>query len=467
MNKLPAENKLSKYAFKLIAFAMPLSASALINMLSSFAAMFMIAQLGEKELAAAALAVSTFITITMVVPIFYAQGILISHYRGQGKSAADIGELVKNGFFLAIILAIITGVLLWNADSILSLFGQDPQLIKLTPSYFHYAAFSMLPILIGAVIYQFYTGIGYPRFILFTSLVSMPTIILLSYGFILGKFGLPKLALAGVTCSGLIVQSTVCICILIYMTFAKSLSKYRIFSGSFLPNWHLCKNILFLGFPIGLQFGGELAAMTAATYFMGHFGVAALAASQIVSQYTMLVIMISLGLSQALSILISEAYGKKDGMMIKQYLTSALIVLSGVFIIILMIFILTPEYLVKFFNNENNPNNVYITHLAIIFFAISGVTLFADGIRNLFSGGLRGLHDSKSPMKSGIFCLWIISLPLSYLIAFKLHGGPIGLRIGFMSGFIIAAWLLGTKIYHKINLIIDANKSNSQVQFDY
>jgi len=53
-----------------------------------------------------------------------------------------------------------------------------------------------------------------------------------------------------------------------------------------------------LGFPIGIQFGAELAAMTVATYFMGYFGVIALAASQIVSQYSLIVVMVTLGLSQ-------------------------------------------------------------------------------------------------------------------------------------------------------------------------
>ncbi len=79
-----------------------------------------------------------------------------------------------------------------------------------------------------------------------------------------------------------------------------------------LPNWSVCKKIFLLGYPIGMQFGGELAAMTVATYFMGYFGVTALAASQIVSQYALLIIMITLGLSQALSINIDNACDKPN-----------------------------------------------------------------------------------------------------------------------------------------------------------
>lgn len=88
--------------------------------------------------------------------------------------------------------------------------------------------------------------------------------------------------------------------------------------------------------------------------------------------------------------------------------------------------------------------------LAIYFFAIAGVVLFVDGIRNLISGALRGLHDSSSPMKIGIICLWLIALPMCCCVGFVFHGGPVGLRIGFSSGFLIAAVLLFRRIHKKL-----------------
>jgi multidrug resistance protein, MATE family len=448
-----------KNIYKLTSFALPISMAFLINMIISFVAIFMVAKLGKQELAAGALAISSNITVmTIVTTLFYALGILISHYKGQGKTVIEIGDLVKNGFWLAVALAIPASCLLWNLDKVLLLFKQDQDLIVLTKEYFHYAALSLWPTIILTVITQFYSGNGYPRFSMISSVICLPITIFLSYIFILGKFGLPQLALGGITCSTFIVQSIYCIGVLFYMFFRKEIQKYKIFSGTLLPNKLICKNIFLLGYPIGLQFGGEIAAMTVSTYFMGFFGVIALASSQIVSQYSMLVVMTTLGLSQGLSILISEAHSRNDSELIKQYIFSAIIILSAFFILVLTLFSLAPKYLLTAFINVNDPNNEHLIHLAISFFIISGITLFIDGIRNLLSGGLRGLHDSKAPMNVGIFCLWIISLPLSYLVAFHLNGGPIGLRLGFMSGFIIAAFLLWIRIKNKINFIIFEKK---------
>lgn len=442
---------------KLTAFTLPISGSMLVSMITNFIAMLMVAKLGEKELAAGALGVSTSMTVHLIIlPIFYAVGILASHYRGRAddSSAVAIGNLVKNAFWIAFSLLTPFSLLLWHADYLLLAFGQDPQLVNLTRSFFHYAALGMIPTVCGAIITQFYIGIGFPRMNMVISLLAMPATILFSYCLILGKWGFPALGLAGASCATFIVYSTIFVSILIYMFLSKDIAAYKIFSGRLLPTWDLCKKILSLGFPIGLQFGGELAAMAAATYFMGFFGTTALAASQTVSQYVMLVVMIILGLSQALSINISEAYGKKNFVLIKQSVIAAVIILSVLSIFIGYVFICYSNELTQFFVSSKDLANEDLMQLTAIFFTISAIFLYIDGLRNLFSSALRGLQDSKAPMSISLLSLWVIALPVSYLSGFIFAGGPVGLRLGFMSGFVIAAVLLGQRILKRVNASI-------------
>lgn len=454
-------NNLFEAIIKIVKFASPISAGALVNMVASFVAMLFVAQLGKFHLAAAALATTTFMTImTISITIFYAVSILISHCLGQEKSHAEIGNIVKNGFWLAIILFIPNCIVLWNINKVLLLFGQDQQLILLSVPYFHYAALSMLPTLICAVILQFYTGIGKPKFTLIVTLINLPMMILLSYILIFGKFGFPQMGLAGVTCAGLIVQSALTIGLLFYLFLTDSVKHYQLFSGQLLPNMSISKHIFKLGFPIGIQFGGELAALTVSTYMMGLFGVVALAASQIVSQYSLLIIMITLGLSQAVSVLTSNAYGQHDFISIKKYMTAAMIILCILFVIITLLFVSIPTVLIRPYINIFDPSNDALIHLTIIFFIIEAVFLLVDGMRNLFSSVLRGLHDSKTPMHAGIICLWLISLPVSYYVGFHMSDSPIGLRIGFMSGFLIAALYLWFRIHCQLKIGMDLRRNS-------
>ena len=94
----------TKKIFEVLTFAMPLAANMFIQMFVNFASMYMVARLGEKALAAGALASSTYMTIGMIALIFYAIGIMVSHQKGQEHAHILLGNIVKNGLWLAIFL---------------------------------------------------------------------------------------------------------------------------------------------------------------------------------------------------------------------------------------------------------------------------------------------------------------------------------------------------------------------------
>jgi MATE family multidrug resistance protein len=185
---------------------------------------------------------------------------------------------------------------------------------------------------------------------------------------------------------------------------------------------------------------------------MGYFGVTALAASQIAGQYYTLVIILLIGLTQALSILVSEAYGKGDHNLIKAYLHASLVILMMCCLFAGILFCGFPKELIGLYASKQVVD-IRLEYLTTLFLAISTVLIFFDGLRHLLSGALRGLHDSHGPMRIGLIALWLISLPACYLIGFQFKGGPIGLRIGFLSGFVFAAVLLVLRIREKLHLI--------------
>jgi MATE family multidrug resistance protein len=444
------KNNLFPTMYQVILFALPISAGGLVNAIASFVSMMMVAVVGKEQLAAGSLANTTFMTVmTVTATVFYSVGILISLGRSQNKSPAEIGLIVKNSFCLAIFFAVPAGLGLWYADKLLLFFRQDPQLVTLTRDYFHFAAINMFPMLGCCVIGQFYAGIGKPRFTLLISLISLPLTIILAYGFVLGHFGFPKLGLSGVTSASLIVQTLVMVGVLLIMYFRENIKAYGLFNKPFLPRWLICKSIFTLGMPIGIQFGGEFVAITMAAYLMGHFGVTALAASQISGQYYMLIIILLIGLTQALSILVSEAYGKGDYDLINAYIHASIFILIICCLLVAIVFCGFPKELIRFFAGEKIVD-VHLQYLTIAFLAINTVLLFVDGLRHLLSGALRGLHDSHGPMRIGIVALWLISLPTCYLTGFPLKGGPIGLRIGFLSGFVFAAVVLMLRVRKKL-----------------
>lgn len=443
---------------KVFTFALPITASGLINIISNIVAMLMVSHLGHDELAASALAFPTNITLlTLVVTPLYAVGILTGHHFGKKSHSKEIGNIVRNGFYLGLLLFIPTGFLLWHAGDILHFFNQDPALVALAIPFFHYAALTLFPVVIYTVILQFFTGIGKPRFSLVVTLILLPMIIFFSYAFIFGNFGFPKLGLAGVTCASFLAQSIGMVGILIYLFLQPNIKQYSFFNKSWLPQWSEIKKIFNMGFPIGLQFGGELSAMSVATYFMGLFKVhtiAILAAVQIVSQCSMLMVIVTLGLSQALSILVSQAYGSKSIQLARDYFSASIAIILSFWMFIVILFALFHlNFFDLYLHDVSKKNHDLIIYYANYFLLVAGIGLLLDSLRNLLSGALRGLHDTKGPTHIGIACQWLVSLPLCYLVGFTLGGGPVALRLTFFSGFALAAYFLWIRFNKKTSAI--------------
>ncbi|KTD49072.1 MATE efflux family protein [Legionella rubrilucens] len=427
----------------LLRLALPISVSRLLHVSGHFMVMMMVARLGEEQLAAGSLAISSYMVIlTLTTSIFYAIGILI---RSQPEPSAYPQRLLVNALLLASAIALPAALSLVCMDKLLLLFHQDAALVALTRGYFFFSALGLFPLLWLTVILQFYLGSGKAQVALWLELVSLPLTLVAACGLV------PHWGLAGASLASLWVQLLL-VCGMFYLLWRKN---KRLLNWSLTPDWRLCREILKLGLPIGIQFGGELAVMAFATYLMGYFGVNALAALQITNQYALLFFMLNLGLSQALALKISEER-RKPHPALSDILLAALCLFAVYMLPVVVSFSLFSNELTRFYFGKA-PLSHSLDSLSRAFFLLSAGFLVIDGLRNLLSSALRGFHDSKNSSRINLLALWGVSLPLSAVAAFNLHGGPIGLRLGFLSGFILAVMLLSRNLLRKLKHIHDIN----------
>ena len=293
---------------ELIRFACPVAGSMFFNIFSSVIPMLFIARLGKYELAAAALASASFVTLlTLGRGFFNALGIMMSHRKGANKedSSAVIGAIFRTGMLVGLGVGFAILLIMWNMDQFLLFTGQSARLVKLTVGYFHYSGWALLVIMLTQSVRQFYMGIGFPKVTFWMSACGAPVTIILSYFFIFGYGWIPKMALSGVMLAVLITQMlTLAVC-LGMVVFSKYRHEYQLLSSQRWFDVVLCKHMFVLGLPISIQSGAEMIAITATTYFMGWYGANALAAANVVNQYVILFVAFYLGCSQAVSILSS------------------------------------------------------------------------------------------------------------------------------------------------------------------
>lgn len=444
---------------RLLTLAIPLSLSRLLYMISSFIAVLMLGKLGRLQLAAGVLGVSTFsVVLVFTSSIFQALSILIRRIpKTQQPPLPQIMSLFLNSIFLSLGIAILAACFLWHADKLLMLTGQDPTLIAISKWYFQLSALAIIPSLLVSVVNQLIVGVGTARPLLYIELLIFGPRALLYYVFINGCWGMPALGLAGIAMTEMLIKSSVFLILLLSFGLSNFAKPYRRFLtiNYWQINYNLMRRILLIGLPIAIQSSGEITAMSVAGYLMGRLGVTALAALSVTNQYTIPIMMFAYGLSQALTLLISEVKDDANSQITSIVCIQAALVILVIFAIpFIILFINCSSTLLNLFVPANAQDS-YLQSLTASFFIISAFFIVIEGIRNIIIGALWAVSNSYISIMISLSIIWCIGLPLCYLFAFIFNGGPIGLRLGFLSGLIISMMWLG------LNLLSQLPKSKS------
>src|SRR5579883_264200 len=429
---------------KTVFIAMPMVATNLISALMGIISMFLVSLMGHEALAAGALISSSYSFIMMIgISFLIPVSIMIGQSRGAGN-LPEIGRWVQHGFILAMLLGCVLSTIMLNMYPLLIFFRKPPEIAKIVAGYFHALSFGIFPIMLATILNQFLNGILKPKMVTLFSLISLLGNTLLGFALVKGKWFLPALGVEGVAYAIAFMSWLMLFVLFIYIARTNEFKKFQIFS-LLLPSKNYFKKLLNMGWPMSVQYGVELLAFTMITYLMGTLGPVALGAQQITLQCAMIPIMIVVGISQATSILVGQAFGQRNFNQIMQQFH------VGLFLVVLTMLTISecywhrPDFFISIFLDIHNPVNQSIKELSVILLSILAFTQIFDGIRNVTTSALRGLGDMRFPMMMGVLSCWVIAMPISLLCMLK--WGAVGIRIGFLIGILTGAIVLVTRFY--------------------
>lgn len=425
---------------KILELALPMATMQFIVVLSSFLCMIMLAQLGHEILAASALIFSTQLSFMVIaMSILFSLSVLISQAFGA-KNYADIGSLVQQGWILSVIIAIPVIIIFWHIGSLLIFVGQKPSLAAIVQVFFRAYVWGFIPLLFCVCNQQLCYGVGKQRLVIITGFIEIVVLLGIAYPLIFGKFGFPQLGVAGLGYAMAaqawfyFLFTTACFC------FDKYFKIFELFKYRAHKHWGSLAKMFSVGWPISLLMGGEMLSFFATSTMVGWIGVNALAAYQIIIQYIFIIVVPIFAISQASGILIGQACGSKEFHQIKSLGYSSIRLTIIISMIVALIMILFPRALASLYLDVSNPINAETLHLAVLLFAVVAISQIFDALKNLLLGALRGLLDTKYPMLIGVLSLWILGVPLSYILAFVCHWGVIGIAVGTGVGMFVGAF---------------------------
>jgi len=401
-------------------------------------------RLGADALAAGALGANLYFA-----PMIFGLGLMLatspmmaSQLGRRRHSVRDLRRTVRQGFWIAIMVAIPIWVLLWNAGAILAWMGQEPSLAEAADGYMHMLQWSLLPFYFYIVLRSFISALERPGWALVVAFVAVVFNVAATWILVFGEFGFPALGIAGAglatTLSNLVMFGGLVAVVLRDRQFRR----YRLFGRFWRSDWPRFRSLIRLGLPIAGLLAFEVTLFNAAALLMGLIDAASLAAHAIAIQLASISFMVPMGLSQAVTVRVGLAYGAGDRAGIARAGWVAYALSLGFMTLTALAMVIFPLPLISAFIDIADPVNATVVGLAVTFLAFAALFQIVDGAQAVGSGMLRGLHDTTVPMVYAAFGYWGIGMTLGVLLAFRFDRGGAGIWIGLSTGLAVVAALL-------------------------
>jgi MATE family multidrug resistance protein len=271
--------------------------------------------------------------------------------------------------------------------------------------------------------------------VLWTVLVANVLNAGLNWVFIYGNLGSPPLGVAGSSLATSISRWVMAILLLALSGTAVygRLRPWRKETGAIQPLLRMLR----LGLPIGLQYLLEYGAFAAAALLMGVLGTTQMAAHQIAINLASFTFMVPLGVSTATAVLVGHAIGAGDEAQARRAAVAGIAVGTSFMCASAIVFRVFPVALARTYTGD-----AAVVVLAATLIPIAGVFQVFDGIQAVAAGVLRGIGDTHAPAIINVVGFWLIGLPVSWLLAFRLGGGAVGLWWGIVVGLAAVALIL-------------------------
>lgn len=389
---------------------------------------------GVAELAAVVLGSSFFFFLFILGSGFsYALMGRISAALGAGN-ATQLRRDTRMGLWVSIGYGLVAMPVMFAATPILRALGQDPHLTALATEFLSIAAFGLVPALVVAVLRAYLGAQHRAQVVMWITILGVGVNILGNWAFIFGNFGAPEMGVQGAALSSVLVQAISALLLAAYAAFHPKLRQIQLFTRFWRPDWEAMRAVVRLGLPAGLTHLSEAGLFQASALMMGWLGTVQLAAHGIALELASLTFMIHMGLSNAATVRAGHAFGAGDRARLRAGAKAA-VLMSGVFAgLTIAVFLAIPEPLIGLFLDRTKPEAAEILVFGAQLLAVAGLFQLFDAAQVMALGLLRGVHDTRVPMVIATISYWLVGVPASYILAFRLDLGGIGLWLGLVIG---------------------------------
>ncbi|MCR5120218.1 MAG: MATE family efflux transporter [Lachnospiraceae bacterium] len=402
----------------------------------------MVGNVSETALSATSLA-NSFISIYQIFCMGLGMGasVLISRYYGMKKSSDDVSDaaralkqtvclMLRLTLLLAALFALVTALF---PSLLMTMYTDDQSIIDMGAVYFKWSVITYFFLGTSLTTTIALRSVRQVKLPLFVSIGAFFVNLLANYTFIFGKFGAPRMEVAGAALGTLIARIFEATLILGYLFLVDKEIMFRV-KDLLMKTKSLLNEYIRICIPVLISDGILAIGNNTVAMVIGHLGKTFVAANAITAVTQQLSTVLVQGVSQAGAIVTGQTLGtgKRDRTMKQGYLFFGLGLGLGLLSAIFITLFKNP--IIASYTEVTEEAKAIANQLML---AISLIIIFQATNSIMTKGVLRGGGDTKMLMITDNIFLWIISIPLGLLAGFVFHFSPFWIYVCLKSDQII------------------------------
>ena len=433
----------------LMTIGLPMGLTQLVQFSINTIDLLMIGRLGPDALGGAALGLVMYYVL-FLIGLGPAMAVSPMVSQALGADPDDIREprrAVRMGLWAIVIAVVPLSMIFLFTENIALLLGQPPELARLAAPYI-IALAPGLPFMLGVVILRnFLAAIERTRAPLVFIVLTTALNAVLNYLLIYGNWGFPRLELIGAGLASSISHMVGFASLVMYINAEKTARRFKLFENIFRPDWERLREVVNLGWPIGITIGFEAMLFNAAVFLMGRIGVNEVAAYQVALNVAAIAFMMPLGLSMAGGVRVGLKQGAKDLDCVKRAAAISVLCCIGAIMLVAIPVMTMPKTIAGFYLDAGDPENAVVLALVASFLPIAAAFALFDATQVAAAQALRGLKDVRVPMVMTAISYWVIGFPTSAWLGLYTPLGAVGVWWGLLAALASAAILLGGRLW--------------------
>ncbi len=377
----------------------------------------------------------SFLMLTIFIATAGYTSTFVAQYHGARRDDR-IGPAVWQGIYVAAVGGAVQLLLIAPAGGLFELIGHEEVVQQHETAYFRILCLGAAPAIAGAAMSGFFAGRGRPWPTVAVTGLQTGLNMLLDYGLIFGKWGLPAMGVEGAATATVISACFSCALYWALMMRARYDQTYHTWRGRRLDVW-LFRRLVQFGLPFGVQFFLDLAGFTVFVLLVGRLGTTSLAATTITFNINSLNFLPMVGFGVAVSVLVGRRLGENKPELAARSTYSALHLTVGYTAVVAALFLFAPGIFLRFFGARADPESfAVLRETVVVLLRFVAVYCVFDGMCIVLASALRGAGDTRFVMGLVIAVSGLV-LVIPNVIALGVMGVGVYAGWTFVAAYII------------------------------